>query len=147
MCLTIKDKIYRCRQSAKRAEKTLKPKKATHDILVFKLLTPELKSPYKNFQYTLGKEFSAKIVKKMNPSWGEFAIVVNEGLHAWRTGERAQNLSCNSRKCYPAIIPKGALYYIGDNDDIVSNKLIVYNNLDDLQDARNSDEPYLTFHD
>lgn len=145
MCLIIKDKIYRCRQSAKRAERTLKPKKATHDILVFKVLNLEQVSPYRGFKYTMGKEVAAKIVKELKDhGCGSYDIEIHQGLHAWRC---KNDVIGSLRKCHPAIIPKGALYYIGDSDDIVSNKLIVYNNLDDLRNARNSDEPYLTFHD
>ena len=58
--------------------------------------------------------------KKVDP-------VINEGFHSYTTRRHSNSVQSN-RKQKIAIIPKGAQYARGTNDDIVSNRIIVFSN-------------------
>ena len=108
------------------------PREAKEDIHCFKVLKRNKNSnilwaPVQKKMYRQEKEYKTIIVRH-----GEH---VNQGFHACITIERAMNLGAiyASRKTLKkydmlildAIIPAGSLYYIGDNDEIASNRIII----------------------
>lgn len=140
MCLTVKK--YKKESNAKRALKTLRPKVADYDILVFKSLRPNGRSPYQNYPYICGKKVKSRLNIKVK--WGE--IIVEEGLHAYRLKKDANYYSFSNDQVFPAIIPKGSKYFIGQDKDIVSNQLIVYEDLKTLSEKRGQTKtPFLSF--
>ena len=94
------------------------PKRAKCDIHVFKALDwiniDKYRTPYQKVPVEF-KQFKAELfVKHFTFIDGEVA----KGIHAFRYKGRDP--------IFDAIIPKGTLYYIGTNDDIVSKKLIIF---------------------
>ena len=51
---------------------------------------------------------------------------VEEGIHSYYNKSAAQKLEKDGIEKHYAIIPKGAKYYIGNNGDVVSTELIVF---------------------
>lgn len=117
MCLDLKEGQ---RKRASIAEK---------DIKVFKMLVRDgrkLVSPYQFTEYKLNKLYESKLVKEVREhEYGGYSV--NRGLHAFVNLEYAKFKiqGNNSRAIYNAIIPKGSMYYLGNNNDIVSNQLKV----------------------
>lgn len=98
---------------------------AEKDIKVYKMLVKgsnELLSPYQDYPYKLRTLYSVK-TKLNNKSLN----LINKGLHAYTDIIRAERqISYGSdRVIYEAKIPKGSLYKMGSDQDIVSNQLIV----------------------
>lgn len=114
MCLIIKNHITA-------------PEIASEDIPVFKLLMLkynnrklQLVSPYQKMQYKIGKTYKSQI--KRNPN---NVFEINEGLHSFisRKGAYRDHVILGNTVMLIGIIPKGSQYYIGTDDDVVSNKL------------------------
>ena len=109
---------------------TLNPKTAKFPILVYKSLEYSDNhmgyiSPYMRLEYEFGVKYSSYlIVDDENDS-------VEDGLHACTTRESAENhcYRSNYGDIFPAIIPVGAMFFIGEKNEIVSTELIVYKNL------------------
>ena len=110
---------------------------AKEDILVYKCLdcidgeysTP---SQYMPIVFTKGKYVYNKIRMSQKIGCGirENALV-SKGIHAYSTRDKAIKLIKDFRKTngtsmHYAVIPKGSNFYIGNDDDVVSNNLIVY---------------------
>lgn len=117
MCLVID--LYR--------HPTLKPFVAKYDIPVKKLLTKDRRGNYFTLYRGYSVIFSNGIAtleaclekpKKVSIQ-GHFNYIINEGIHSWRSNPGCYIIN-------NAIIPKGTLYYIGRDNDIVSEKLIIY---------------------
>ncbi|QDJ96250.1 hypothetical protein Xoosp13_63 [Xanthomonas phage Xoo-sp13] len=122
MCLIINDKYHTDRT----------PKVATQPILVWKVLESATEkqavSPYQGATWRFG------VQKKVNFSFTQTGDItsVGAGLHAFISKD------CRSisrmvinwyhvyATVYPAVIPVGAEYFIGSNDEIVSTQLTVY---------------------
>lgn len=138
MCLIVKEKIETRREAREFAKNRLVAKK---NIRVYKLLEipygflGEIKtylSPYRGFVYTLGQTYSAKL--SCNFSFGgppnfhyNWQININKGLHSYRNIDAAtnQHLARNSYiEIIEMYIPKGAEYFLGEKDEIVSSKLV-----------------------
>ena len=110
---------------------------AKEDILVYKCLdctNGEYSTPfqYMPIVFTKGKYVYNKV--KMSQKIGcrirENALV-SKGIHAYSTRGKAIKTSKSfygdkGTSMHYAVIPKGSNFYIGNNDDIVSNNLIVY---------------------
>ena len=131
MCLYTQTS-YKTKRSAK-TKKATTPEIATKDIKVYKVFRCDfhgkLTSPHQHKTYKPGstykiKEFgiSAAGTFLNNKDW---RVVIYQGIHAWRAKRKAIRSSCPHYKIYEAIIPKGAKYFKGHNDDIVCNKLIL----------------------
>lgn len=140
MCLTIK--TYKTNKAFRRAKPPL-PEVATHDMLVFKRLTIRNKSPYQHQTYVFGKKYYSQLGIDSDSSWCR--IIVNKGLHAYLTKELAKEFKTGYEAIRPAIIPKGAKYFIGEHRDIVATQLIVYRDMDNLRYLRKEEKPYLAF--
>lgn len=100
---------------------------AGYDILVWKLLLLAINlkqggfSAYRLTKYSFGELMTSRIGTILNNR------EIYKGLHSYyyktpakRNARRACGTVC------PAIIPKGAEFYIGTGGEVVSNKLIVY---------------------
>ena len=114
------------------------PKVAEKDIVVYKVLDQRMGSPYYGLLYPLNEKRTS-ILKNYDWKWeeaGHKVYDVEEGLHAYTKRmaayvKRHYLNRCDSEKdfttysVYKAIIPKGAKYYIGLDNDIASDALIV----------------------
>lgn len=110
---------------------------AKEDILVYKCLDcidGEYSTPfqYMPIVFTKGKYVYNKIriSQKIGCGIRENALI-SKGIHAFSTRDKAINVSkdfhkTNGTSMHYAVIPKDSTFYIGNNDDIVSNNLIVY---------------------
>ena len=107
---------------------------AQEDILVYKCLDctdGEYCTPfqYMPIMFTKGKYVYNKV--NMPTSKYRWRDTIEVGIHAYSTKNPAITLSksfhCdNGTSMHYAIIPKGSNFYIGTDEDIVSNNLIVY---------------------
>lgn len=100
---------------------------AKEDIHCYKIMVVKnthIKSVYQEYRYYINKlETISKFgVRKYN--WG--TIEINEGLHAFLIIDKPKRLAyLYNGVIYNCIIPKGSKYYIGNDDDIVSNQMII----------------------
>lgn len=124
MCLIV-NKTWKSLKTAKKSSIPV----AKEDIKVYKLLQKRTNlSPYQMAKYEKGKLHESPIIRYIRVSLFPHGCYykVEQGLHAYRTIEKAKSrFSYQERYCkvVEMIIPKGSKYYIGTNDDIVSNKL------------------------
>lgn len=89
------------------------------DIVVYKILDENLRSPYQDFQYELNKEYINEDEKEITEHY-RFPIAIGAGyFHAFRTSEFAKNCLKNiyiwrkvKLKLFKAIIPKDSNCYI-----------------------------------
>lgn len=111
-------------KEAKKLKK--KPLIAKEDIIVYKVLTWNYKSPYYKFQYRKGYHYSENLnVTLITFSSGAY-LSVNDGLHAFLCKESSKWTS-PSFKSVKMVVPKGAKYYISASETkIVSDQLIWY---------------------
>lgn len=99
---------------------------AEEDIVVYKRLLLDNRSPYMKFQY---KSNSTITLKKRLVAYARFEI--SEGLHAYVSRKTAKR-ECYKGKTYSycdekvvkMIIPAGTRYALGTNDEIVSECLV-----------------------
>ena len=107
---------------------------AKEDILVYKCLDCENGEYCTPFQYmpimfTKGKYVYNKVnMPKSKFYWNN---IIRVGIHAYSRKGKAIMVAkeyyyTNGTHMHHAVIPKGSNFYIGNNDDIVSNNLIVY---------------------
>lgn len=114
MCLTTFDKQKRI---------------ADKDIMVYKCLQFTFKSksigqmdysiysPYYNKEWLFNTIYTDKIKKPTG-----YKTEVEKGLHSATTIRRAKN---HGGHIFTAIIPKGTAYYKGNNNDLVSEALVI----------------------
>ena len=130
MCLYVKkrDKIY-SEEELKALIETVKKKKTVYKAFRIEKTGDKIRlfSPYRDIQYYLGQEYTSEIDIKNDYSWNGLTITVEKGLHAFRQHKGSmRGLNNNSSfVIIPCIIPVGAQYVIGREDEIVSNKLIL----------------------
>lgn len=115
------------KESAKIAEK---------DIVVYKLLGKCLNgaycSPWRDAPYEIGKLYTANIryrlrVRKGGINFPIWDYVIEEGLHAFTNLSTAiltsNMVPISGLFIVKGIIPKGALYVLGEGNEIVSTQL------------------------
>jgi len=135
MCLTVKlSKIDKWLLIFNKKH-CLKPKVATKDIKVYKILK-EINSNYltpymrERINFINGKADLPPVKIKAYWDWLTSRFFVDEGYHSFTTVKEAKfSLNFNFRSnvaIFNAIIPKGTKYFIGKYNDIVSEKLIIY---------------------
>lgn len=117
--------------------------KAETDILVFKCLDhydnfsqkKVICTPYQYTPIAFDKDgmcvLKSELVKRVvagteyNPVYG-----IAQGIHAfylrWRGTFNSKMFEDTMMRCHWAIIPKGSEYYVGDDDSIASNELIIF---------------------
>lgn len=104
---------------------------AEHDITVYKIVLPNtrgIKSLFYKFWYLFNVTYRGTLNIKLVDS--EYCIT--EGFHSYKT--KSQVLFVNQfyfKKIVKCILPKGTIYYINNNDEIVSNqiRIISYENI------------------
>lgn len=136
MCLTINTDIHTERVRYRNFKKMPKPFIADKDIYCFKYLTRSGNFDIKFFTPFFCEEvvFDAKgmavmesDVKKRKYPFSIWSEVLNEynvdnGIHSYTTQTPMAAI------VFDAVIPKGSMYYIGQDNDLVSEKLIVFQN-------------------
>lgn len=106
---------------------------ADKDIVVYKVLLKytngTYRSPYKDAQYEIGKLYTANIqyYERLLYQVDEHPIIklaIGEGLHAYTSmGTAFLQAFLINGIVFEAIIPKGATYVLGTDNDIVSTQL------------------------
>lgn len=110
---------------------------AKEDILAYKCLDCNDGEYCTPFQYmpivfTKGKYVYNKVKMSQKIGCGiRKNALVSQGIHAYSTRDKAIKVAKDFRKSngtymHYAVIPKGSNFYVGSNDDVVSNNLIVY---------------------
>lgn len=114
-----------------------KAKLALKDIVVYKVLSEGLTSPIMYWhKYILDTIHVSDMNHTCIFKWDDERLLfsVEKGLHSFRNIFAARRLcksetKYNNRHCkfyvYKAIIPAGSYYYIGKDNDIVSDRLII----------------------
>ena len=96
------------------------PHIAKKDILVWKVIFKDNTSLHRNFKYSPNKSFP-KV--KFTMSRYESNLIY-AGYHSFKSREIARfNKTYSNLKVVKFYIPKGAKYFIGDDCDIVSNRI------------------------
>jgi hypothetical protein len=113
---------------------------ADKDIIVYKVLEDDLKSPYMAFQFILNKLFSTSKEDKQilyeefnHIQLGKIKTRIYSGyFHAFQYEEIANQEAAylnieedGEYYIYEAIIPKGSKYYLGLNYQICSEEIII----------------------
>ncbi len=126
-------------------EKTVEQKVATEDIHAFKALEGGMVSPIQRLQYIADKLYETEMqeteemicsdnvaeeyLRNKYSDWTKNSLLksIGRGFHALTTLGRANSYmkTSHSSYVYPCIIPKGSLYYISETQEIVSNKIII----------------------
>ena len=132
MCLTVTSRYHN-------ATDTPHARIAYAPLLVWKALWKPYdrwRGVYQNYEWTFNTLHTAKFV--IEQSYNQRETYITEGLHAFRTQKAAEfEVRAYDNHCvFPAIIPAGTALYVGENLDIVSEALIVYETMDALRAAR-----------
>lgn len=110
----------------------MKEHRATEDMKVYKLLLVEhgrfgkikFISPQFGFHYKPGKIYHTELgVKQTN-----YSLIINEGLHCFQGMASAGMYVDNpvgTAIIVTAIIPEGARYYVNEDGEIVTDKLMI----------------------
>ncbi len=133
MCLSINEKIHKQRLFFIKP----KPLVAKTNIRVVKVLEQISDSYYTPYQ-GMCVFFDANCVMECKKTTlglkrqffsGRNYWIVNEGYHSYVNSLAAEPIlmSTSGSLIFNAVIPKGSLYYIGKNGDVVSDQLIILN--------------------
>lgn len=107
--------------------KRVRYKKAKSDIVVYKILVKKTNlSPYRDFQYLPNTEYSSvKLRATHHSAWNDDdEWEIEEGLHAYTTLVRARFMLDYNEKVVLFVIPKGTRYVIGEDWEIVAERMI-----------------------
>lgn len=115
----------------KKNRPNLNPSVAKKDIVVYKILNETYDGNYES-PFRSGTKWIKKGTKtsefQILPSLWFTGWEIHRGLHSWQTftaaKELAKNIGYNTSIIAKMYIPKGTEYYVGDNDDLVSKKLV-----------------------
>ena len=167
MCLNINRKIHNVKniEPSGNKEDVLKkypPFVAPYNILVWKLLRKRfngvLYTPWMNINLNIWNNGQCVMKDALGVSiWLDAEnnpfLRVSEGIHAFYiNGDNMHTAIINNEilfdkscqlKAFRAIIPKGAKFYIGDRDEIVSNELHIYLDKSILPKEYNTVEQFL----
>ena len=141
MCLTIDRNIHVKRDG----NKIPFPFIADEDILVTKMLNPvskywlfgrkRAKTPIMGYEVLFDRNGTATLFATFAYDWADKNryVYVDRGIHAYTgVGEKSYNNICKMMEYnnieYRAIIPKGTRYYIGDDGDVVAEKMTIFVN-------------------
>lgn len=103
---------------------------ASHPILVSKYLDKYLQSPYQGFKFTIGKLFKTKLAKgSVYNSVDNFKKKISKGFHSFYSENGTRSLFDQRYILFPAIIPAKSSFFIGSDLDIVSDRLIVFSTM------------------
>lgn len=112
---------------------------AKQPILVYKRLSSSDnkggRAPYMGTKWVFGVE--KRVPYFTYDVWGGIRLGVEAGLHAfWR--KDAERLRSHKSDAFPAVIPVGAKFFIGERGEIVSTALTVYRTEEDMLRAFNA---------
>ena len=104
-------------------------KVARKNITVFKVLSDCMVSPYRCKRFEYGVTYKSRFGFKAGPR----NIHVESGLHSFSASTRARWTISRSGyyykpridRVFEAVIPKGATYFVGIDEEIVSDRLII----------------------
>jgi len=113
-------------------------RRATQDILVYKVLREDGRSPYQGTFWQFGVE-KTSIMKAQYDGYDSYNV--EEALHSCLNMDSARSHSNYYRRIHPAVIPKGSMLIYGANDEVASNRLIVYRDEASLIKARGAIGP------
>lgn len=113
-----------------------KVKVAEHNILCWKALEKDhkgiLHSPYQWTVYEYGQMQHAKFI---HTNYNTHPDQIHQGLHSYSDKNKFV-IAFNEINVYPAIIPKGTqFYYNPKSQELVSEALVVFNNLSSALNA------------
>lgn len=109
---------------------------AANDIQVYKILEKrrtwisgriKYVSPFYNFKYKLNKVYKSRI--ELDVQTRNDVLTIEKGLHSFTNFQQAKccynigKLNCEPWFIFKAIIPKGSIYYVNEDREVVSNKL------------------------
>lgn len=121
------------------------PKVATRPLVVWKVLREQNTcssarslngnrwvSPVRDFPYVFEKLYTSEMVFD--------GSTIEDGLHALRAPNQYEAndiwgldpVNFPFKQAFPALIPVGSEFFVGEDDDVVTNQLIVFRTLDDL---------------
>ena len=125
MCFRSKQR-FKTREEAREFGRN--PKIAGKDIVAYKVLNAFMCSPYRGFSWELNKLVETKLGRNTfnidstnNKPW---ILEINRGLHAYRDMGWAKYKRGWLAGVYKVVIPKGAEYFINENE-IVANRMII----------------------
>ena len=114
---------------------------AKNNIEVYKALDTKSFDGFKNictpYRYLPIVFFEGKCVMN-EPSMEIYGNFIDKGIHAYTTEKRCK-ITCDNfhdetgTKKFWAVIPKGSKYFIGIEDDIVSDNLIIFNTREEFR--------------
>lgn len=96
---------------------------ATQDIHCYKVLTNHNSILLTPFQSEVIVFKNGIAIQETDNFGYSFSDRIFEGIHSYQ-----KRFDFSYGRFYYSIIPKGTQYYIGDNDDLVSLKLIIFKN-------------------
>ena len=129
-------------------EKGTNKRKAKADILVYKCLDEcggNYSTPFYYFPVYFEDGKCVLKVKHFTYNNDEKVIIVEEGIHSYYNKSSAQKIESVFYNTYGtnrhyAIIPKGVKYYIGNDGDVVSTELIIFETEEDYNQYVKSSE-------
>lgn len=119
---------------------------AEEDMIVYKALMPDARSVLQGFLYELNKLYETEIeesddwcaadsyaINALNEADYNYGtsrsddrlISIGEGFHSCKTIERAEEMKDPNERIFSCTIPKGSEYYEDLSDLLVSNKIII----------------------
>lgn len=114
MCLYIDRDIH--------GGKRPRAKIAKQDIPVYKVIGEDDKSLYQKFKYTRRKTYELEKSLRVEPFCDDY--VIEEGFHAYVIAAIKKSVIISRpSKIVRFTIPKGAKYFIGYGEEIVSDKI------------------------
>jgi len=102
-----------------------KAKKAKRPITVYKLLTIVNTTPFRSYRYKFGYNYPEELSKRFVKT----ETIESGFLHVYKSRELAEKYSCYLRmmemsiKIVEMTIPKGSLYFIGNDGTICASCL------------------------
>lgn len=145
MCLYIENAVH-TETMKYRNQDIPKPLVADKDILCFKHLRKNVYhyyyTPYQLKTVEFNKNGVAELVSNvkseklpftMNKSLLSLGFIITKGIHSFSFKKHPYY----GTLCFKAIIPQGALYYVGNNKDLVSSKLIIFEDDDAYEKYEN----------
>lgn len=148
MCLTISGKFNK-----KSSDTLFVSQKRDYDIKVYKALQfikgKSFATPFRGLDIDFDED--GKKVLEADHFYHHAASTVTHGIHAFYSRERAKEYADDSFKCgcleilFPAIIPAGTEFYIGDDGDIVAEKIIIFGTTISWNRYTTSNFPFIVY--
>lgn len=100
----------------------------TYKVVAYQRYYPSLLTLFQAFPIKIGCTYKETLINILkNRTIGSIKHVMRQGLHSCKAEYQARLIAHFNKECNPivveCVIPKFSLYWIGDNNNIVSNKL------------------------